>query len=116
MRAAISRHRGAAQRGADPDPLRDVQAYVAVRFRDRGTLDLQAAGGMDTSWSQVCCVGHTQYNMIKMTKIMINTQPLVAFLIFAAAAHAHAHLTHTCLALPTDAHQQNAALACPGCS
>eukprot|EP00879_Flechtneria_rotunda_P017063 GHRR01017870.1.p1 GENE.GHRR01017870.1~~GHRR01017870.1.p1 ORF type:complete len:730 (+),score=267.93 GHRR01017870.1:831-3020(+) len=53
MRGVISRHRSAAQRGADPDQLRDVQAYLAVRFRDKGTLDLQAPGGLDTTWAQV---------------------------------------------------------------
>eukprot|EP00878_Enallax_costatus_P026786 GHUV01028785.1.p1 GENE.GHUV01028785.1~~GHUV01028785.1.p1 ORF type:complete len:713 (+),score=229.05 GHUV01028785.1:118-2256(+) len=53
MTGVISRHRSTAQRGADPDPLRDVQAYLAVKFRDKGTLDIQAPGGLDTTWTQV---------------------------------------------------------------
>lgn len=53
MRGVISRHRSTAQRGADPDPLRDVQAFLSVKFRDRGTLDLAGQGGIDTSWAQV---------------------------------------------------------------
>lgn len=53
MTGVISRHRSTAQRGADPDPLRDVQAYLAVKFRDKGLLDIQAPGGIDTTWTQV---------------------------------------------------------------
>ena len=55
MRSVISRHRSTAQRGADPDPLREVQAYLAVKFQDKGVLDTQAPGGVDTTWTQVCC-------------------------------------------------------------
>jgi hypothetical protein len=32
-----------------PDP----QAYLSVKFKDRGALDFQQAGGQDTSWVQV---------------------------------------------------------------
>ncbi|WIA20103.1 hypothetical protein OEZ85_005959 [Tetradesmus obliquus] len=53
MRSVVSRHRSTAQRGADPDPLRDVQAYLAVKFRDKGLLDITAPGGVDTTWAQV---------------------------------------------------------------
>jgi nuclear pore complex protein Nup93 len=53
MRGVVSRHRSTAQRGADPDPLRDVQAYLAVKFRDKGLLDITAPGGVDTTWAQV---------------------------------------------------------------
>jgi hypothetical protein len=53
IRGVISRHRATAQRGADPHPLRDVQAFLLVKFRDRGPLDLSGAGGVDTSWAQV---------------------------------------------------------------
>ncbi|WIA20104.1 hypothetical protein OEZ85_005959 [Tetradesmus obliquus] len=52
MRSVVSRHRSTAQRGADPDPLRDVQAYLAVKFRDKGLLDITAPGGVDTTWAQ----------------------------------------------------------------
>jgi hypothetical protein len=55
MRGVVSRHRSTAQRGADPDPLRDVQAYLAVKFRDKGLLDITAPGGVDTTWAQVRC-------------------------------------------------------------
>jgi hypothetical protein len=55
MRGVVSRHRSTAQRGADPDPLRDVQAYLAVKFRDKGLLDITAPGGVDTTWAQVGC-------------------------------------------------------------
>jgi nuclear pore complex protein Nup93 len=53
MRATVARHRAAAHRGGDPDRLREVQAYLALRLRDRGALDLQQVGGHDTSWAQV---------------------------------------------------------------
>lgn len=53
MTSVISRHRSTAQRGADPDPLRDVQAFLAVKFRDKGVLDINATGGIDTTWTQV---------------------------------------------------------------
>jgi hypothetical protein len=43
----------AAARGGDPDQLKDVQAYLAVKLRDKGPLDFQQAGGQDTSWIQV---------------------------------------------------------------
>lgn len=44
----------AAERGADPDQLKEVQAFVAVKHgRQRGPLDFQQAGGLDTSWTQV---------------------------------------------------------------
>lgn len=49
----VSRHRVTAQRGADPDMLRDIQAYLAVKMRGRGDLDFQQPGGHDTSWIQV---------------------------------------------------------------
>lgn len=57
MRGVVSRHRSTAQRGADPDPLRDVQAYLAVKFRDKGLLDITAPGGIDTTWTQVGTYG-----------------------------------------------------------
>ena len=53
MRATVARHRAAAHRGGDPDRLREVQAYLALRLLDRGALDLQQVGGHDTSWAQV---------------------------------------------------------------
>ncbi|KAG2437935.1 hypothetical protein HXX76_005551 [Chlamydomonas incerta] len=55
VRSTISRYKLAAERGADPDYLREVQAYVQVKFRDRGALDFAAPGGagMDTSWIQL---------------------------------------------------------------
>jgi hypothetical protein len=31
MRTTVARHKLAAERGADPDPLREVQAYIQVR-------------------------------------------------------------------------------------
>jgi hypothetical protein len=30
MRTTVARHKLAAERGADPDPLREVQAYIQV--------------------------------------------------------------------------------------
>ena len=53
LRGIISRHRVTAARGGDPDQLKDVQAYLAVKLRDKGPLDFQQAGGQDTSWIQV---------------------------------------------------------------
>ncbi|GLC39227.1 hypothetical protein PLESTM_000866000 [Pleodorina starrii] len=53
MRATITRYKLVAERGPDPDSLRDVQAYVQVKFRDRGPLDFAAPNGMDTSWIQL---------------------------------------------------------------
>lgn len=53
-RATITRHKVAAERGADPDPLREVQSYIAVRLGNKGPLDFQQPGGHDTSWIQVC--------------------------------------------------------------
>ncbi|GFR48472.1 hypothetical protein Agub_g10163, partial [Astrephomene gubernaculifera] len=55
MRATISRYKLVAERGSDPDALREVQAYVQVKFRDRGPLDFSASsgGGLDTSWVQL---------------------------------------------------------------
>ncbi|KAI8465435.1 MAG: Nup93/Nic96-domain-containing protein [Monoraphidium minutum] len=53
VRNTISKHRAVAQRGGDPDKLRDIQAYLSVKFKDRGPLDFQQAGGQDTSWVQV---------------------------------------------------------------
>ena len=54
MHGQVNRNRGAAQRGADPDPLRDVQAYIMVKYKDKGPLDLVAGpGGLDTTWAQV---------------------------------------------------------------
>mmetsp|Transcript_22946 Transcript_22946/g.58630 ORF Transcript_22946/g.58630 Transcript_22946/m.58630 type:complete len:864 (-) Transcript_22946:363-2954(-) len=55
MRTTVSRHKLAAERGADPDQLREVQAYIQVKLggSGRGVLDFQQAGGVDTSWVQV---------------------------------------------------------------
>lgn len=53
VRATIARYRLAAERGADPDQLREVQAYVQVKFRERGALDFMQPGGLDTSWIQL---------------------------------------------------------------
>lgn len=54
MHGQVNRNRAAAQRGADPDPLRDVQAYIMVKYKDKGPLDLVAGpGGLDTTWAQV---------------------------------------------------------------
>ncbi|KIZ06517.1 hypothetical protein MNEG_1431 [Monoraphidium neglectum] len=51
VRNTISKHRAVAQRGGDPDQMRD--AYLSVKFKDRGPLDFQQAGGQDTAWVQV---------------------------------------------------------------
>ncbi|KAG2493502.1 hypothetical protein HYH03_008318 [Edaphochlamys debaryana] len=53
VRSTIARYKLAAERGADPDFLREVQAYVQVKFRDRGPLDFAAPNGLDTSWVQL---------------------------------------------------------------
>ncbi|KAL6753158.1 Nup93/Nic96-domain-containing protein [Haematococcus lacustris] len=56
MRNTLLRHKVAAERGADPEPLREVQAYVQVKLgggAGRGPLDFQSPGGLDTSWMQV---------------------------------------------------------------
>ncbi|KXZ50944.1 hypothetical protein GPECTOR_14g190 [Gonium pectorale] len=53
VRATIARYKLLAERGPDPDALREVQAYVQVKFRDRGPLDFASPGGMDTSWVQL---------------------------------------------------------------
>ncbi|EFJ49173.1 hypothetical protein VOLCADRAFT_120776, partial [Volvox carteri f. nagariensis] len=53
MRTTITRYKLVAERGPDPDSLRDVQAYVQVKFRDRGPLDFATPNGMDTSWIQL---------------------------------------------------------------
>jgi hypothetical protein len=53
MRAQVSKHRAQAQRGGNPSQLHDVQAFLAVKFRDKGHLDFQQQGGHDTSWIQV---------------------------------------------------------------
>ncbi|GIL76174.1 hypothetical protein Vretimale_5759 [Volvox reticuliferus] len=53
VRTTITRHKMQAERGADPDPLREVQAFIQVKFRDRGPLDFAAPNGMDTSWVQL---------------------------------------------------------------
>jgi hypothetical protein len=56
MRATINRNRSTALRGGDPDQLKDVQSYIAVKFRDAGQLDFQGvpgSQGQDTTWAQV---------------------------------------------------------------
>lgn len=53
VRSTISRYKLAAERGADPDSLREVQAYIQVKFRDRGPLDFASPNGLDTSWIQL---------------------------------------------------------------
>lgn len=53
MRTTIHRHKAAAQRGGDPDPVKEIQAFIQVKFGPKGPLDFQAPGGHDTSWIQV---------------------------------------------------------------
>lgn len=53
MHTLVQRHKALAERGADPDPLREVQAYITVKMSGRGPLDFQQPGGLDTTWQQV---------------------------------------------------------------
>ncbi|MEW5311171.1 MAG: hypothetical protein WDW38_002907 [Sanguina aurantia] len=49
----IKGHKQQAERGPDPSDLKEVQAYLAIKLKNRGLLDFQAAGGHDTCWIQV---------------------------------------------------------------
>ncbi|GAX79377.1 hypothetical protein CEUSTIGMA_g6819.t1 [Chlamydomonas eustigma] len=53
MRNMLLRHKLQAERGADPDQLREVQAFIQVKYGSKGPLDFQQPGGQDTSWIQV---------------------------------------------------------------
>lgn len=53
IRTAITRHRLLAERGGDPDTLREVQAYIQVKHSSHAPFDFQQIGGQDTSWLQV---------------------------------------------------------------
>ena len=52
-RNILLRHKQQAERGADLEQLREVQAYILVKYGSKGSLDFQQAGGHDTSWLQV---------------------------------------------------------------
>ncbi|KAG1678895.1 hypothetical protein FOA52_003563 [Chlamydomonas sp. UWO 241] len=51
-RNLLLRHKLQAERGADPEQLREVQAYIQVKYGGRGPLDFQQPGGHDTSLIQ----------------------------------------------------------------
>eukprot|EP00798_Chlamydomonas_sp_ICE-L_P020446 gene20446-27235_t len=53
MRNTLLRHKLQAERGADPELLREAQSYIQVKFGSKGLLDFQQPGGHDTSWIQV---------------------------------------------------------------
>jgi len=52
-RNLLQRHKLQAERGADPEQLREVQAFIQVKYGSRGPLDFQQPGGHDTTWIQV---------------------------------------------------------------
>mmetsp|Transcript_26955 Transcript_26955/g.58903 ORF Transcript_26955/g.58903 Transcript_26955/m.58903 type:complete len:850 (+) Transcript_26955:117-2666(+) len=52
-RNTVLRHKLQAERGADPEQVREVQAYIQVKYGSSGALDFQQPGGHDTSWMQV---------------------------------------------------------------
>jgi hypothetical protein len=51
----VAKHRAVAQRGGNPCSINDVQAFIAVKFHDKGHMDFQPGSGPghDTSWIQV---------------------------------------------------------------
>lgn len=53
VRATIHRHKAHAQRGGDPDLLKEVQSFIQVKFSSKGPFDFQQPGGTDTAWLQV---------------------------------------------------------------
>jgi hypothetical protein len=60
MLKQVAKHRTVAQRGGNPARTSDVQAFIAVKFVDKGHMDFQpspnsnSGPGHDTSWIQVC--------------------------------------------------------------
>jgi len=52
-RNLLLRHKQQAERGSDPEQLREVQAYIQVKYGGRIPLDFQQPGGQDTSLVQV---------------------------------------------------------------
>jgi nuclear pore complex protein Nup93 len=92
MRATVARHRAAAHRGGDPDRLREVQAYLALRLRDRGALDLQQVGGHDTSWAQVYHALRAGYDDVALRAAERATDPGASATGAAAAMAAAATL------------------------
>lgn len=52
-RNMLLRHKLQAERGADPEQLREVQAYIQVKYASRGPMDFRQPGGHDTAWIQV---------------------------------------------------------------
>jgi hypothetical protein len=49
----VASHRQQAALGGSPSRAALVQGYLRVRERERGVLDVDQAGGMDTSWARV---------------------------------------------------------------
>ena len=92
VRVTVARHRAAAPRGGDPDRLREVQAYLALRLRDRGALDLQQVGGHDTSWAQVYHALRAGYDDVALRAAERATDPGASAMGAAASLAAAAAL------------------------
>ncbi|PSC75508.1 nuclear pore complex NUP93A-like [Micractinium conductrix] len=55
MQKVVAAHRTQAALGGSPSRLGLVQAFLRVKERDRGALDFDQPGGVDTTWMRLYC-------------------------------------------------------------
>ena len=49
----IEQHPQLAMLGGSPSRLQQIRAFLRIRFSDKGALDFDVAGGIDTFWHQL---------------------------------------------------------------